>query len=198
MDPDTLIHIPPTWDTPLPLTDWFRPGTPLEVDIGCGKGRFLLAHASAIPAHAFIGIDRMLKRLRRVDRRLRRAGLTNVRLVRVEAAYAVEYLLPAGSVTTYYVFFPDPWPKRRHHPRRLFSPLFLDALHRTLCPTGCVHIATDFLDYHAAIKTLFEKDPRFKAIAPFEPPEEERTDFELVFRQEQRPVGRCSFQRRDA
>ena len=87
------------WLGPLPVREWFeRPERPLEVDLGSGKGRFLLARAAKNPETNFLGIDRMLKRIRKVDNRARRLDLGNVRLMRMEAYYAVAFLLPAGAV----------------------------------------------------------------------------------------------------
>jgi len=174
----------------------FGHARPLEVDVGCGKGRFLRARAAAQPGVNFLGVDRMRGRLHKLDRKLVRAGLRNVRLVQLEAAYVVERMLPPGSVRTYYVFFPDPWPKRRHHRRRLFSPAFLDALNRTLEPDGCIHAATDHQEYFAAIRSVLDADPRFEETPPFRPAAEERTDFERLFEGQGKPIGRCSFRKR--
>lgn len=186
---------PDSWTEVLRLEDFFEPGRPLEVDVGCGKGRFLTARAMAHPDVSFLGIDRLLVRIRKVAGKVSRHGLSNVRLLRIEAAYAVQYLLPPASVRTFYIFFPDPWPKRRHHRRRLFTPAFIDSLHRTMEPGALLHLATDHLDYFTDIRALFDADARFHETAHFEPSEEERTDFERIFLSQSAPIGRCSFQR---
>ena len=172
------------------------PRQPLEVDVGCGKGRFLLARAHANPSTNFLGIDRLLKRLNKVDAKAVRSNLTNVRLVHLEAAHAVECFLPAGSVSVFHIFFPDPWPKRRHHRRRLFSPAFLDALIRGLIPGGHVNIATDYTDYFTEIAKLLRRDPRFEEVPAFQPSEAERTNFELTFMGVGAPISRGSFRKR--
>ena len=180
------------WLGPLPLAAWFaHPERRLEIDLGCGKGRFLLAHAAKHPETNFLGIDRMLRRIRAVDNRARRLGLENVRLLRMEAYYATAYLVPPAAVSAYYVFFPDPWPKARHEGHRLFSPLFMDALHRTLVPGGAVHVATDHAPYYEQLAALFAGDARFRPSAPFVPPEDEQTDFERYFIAA-KPIGRLS------
>ena len=191
---DTIRVIPANWLGPLDLASVFgRPPAALAVDLGSGKGRFLLAHAARHPGISFLGIDCLLLRILRVEREARRRQLANIRLMYVEACYAISYLLPPRSVTTYYIFFPDPWPKRRHHRRRLFDAAFLDALDKTLVPGGAIHVATDHLDYFESIRETFLGDSRFELIPPFVPAEEERTDFELYYLGQGQPIGRCSF-----
>lgn len=168
---------------------------PLDVDLGCGKGRFLLARAVAYPARNFLGIERMLRRVRKVDRQIQRRGLANVRLMRIEAYYAVAYLMPPRAVSTYYLFFPDPWPKRRHHGHRLFNPRFMDALDRTMLPGARLHVATDEEPYHRAISRLLAEDGRFGACQPFVPAPEEQTDFERYY-VGRSPVYRISVERK--
>ena len=193
---DTTFRIfPSNWLNPLPLAEYFDTSRPLEIDIGCGKGRFILARAATHPDVNFLGIDRMLRRIRKVDNKARRLKLGNIRLLRMEAYYATTYLIPAESVSTYYIFFPDPWPKKRHHEHRLFNPVYLDALNRTLKTGGRVHFATDHLPYFEEVREILRNDQRFAEVAPFEPTPDEWTDFELYYRQHA-SIGRCSFQKK--
>ena len=192
---DSLRREPQTeaeWLGPLPVRSGFaHPERRLEIDLGSGKGRFLLARAAKNPDTNFLGIDRMLRRIRKVDNRARRLDLDNVRLMRVEGYYAVAYLIPPASVDVYYIFFPDPWPKARHEGHRLFNAQFLDALHRTLAPGGVAHVATDHLPYFEQLSGIFAGDARFAPIAPYVPPEDEQTDFERYY-VETKPIGRLS------
>ncbi|MDD5483619.1 MAG: tRNA (guanosine(46)-N7)-methyltransferase TrmB [Kiritimatiellae bacterium] len=165
----------------------------LEVDLGCGKGRFLLARSFSRPESSFLGIDRRRARIGKVGRAVRRAGVRNIRLLCSEIFFAVENLIPAESVSVYYLFFPDPWPKRRHHRRRLFDAGFRDAVRKTLKAGGEIHIATDHPDYFLIIKNLLAADVRFVEIAPFAPTAGERTNFELLFMGQNKPIARCSF-----
>ncbi|MCE9616406.1 MAG: tRNA (guanosine(46)-N7)-methyltransferase TrmB [Lentisphaerae bacterium] len=191
--PTTFIT-PASWTETLRIGECFPTAQPMEVDLGCGKGRFLLARAAGHPDRNFLGVDRLLVRLRKVDRRIVRRGLPNVRLLRIESAYALTHLIPPQSVTVFYVFFPDPWPKRRHHPRRLFSTTFLASVRRTLVNGGVIHTATDHADYGAYIRKCFAADPAFTSIPPFEPVAEERTDFECLFVEQGLTIHRSSYQ----
>lgn len=193
--PGSIRVMPDDWLQPLPLGSYFREDQPLEIDLGCGKGRFLLARAASHPEVNFLGIDRMLRRIRKVDRKVVRANLPNVRLLRMEGYYATVYLVPPESVSAYYIFFPDPWPKYRHQRHRLFNKGFLDALARTLRPGGLVHMATDHEPYFEKTEKLLGKDTRFEVVEPFMPLEEERTDFELLFI-ERKEIGRCSVRKK--
>lgn len=193
---DSVRLRPADWLNPLPLAGLFPRAQPIEVDLGCGKGRFLIERARAHPETNLLGIDRMLRRVRRIDHRVQRLGFAHVRLLRVEGYYAVAHLMPAGSIRTYYIFFPDPWPKKRHHEHRLFNPRFVDALHRTLEPGGCVHVATDHQPYFEIIRDILRGDARFEEIEPFRPTEAERTEFELWYL-DKSPIGRISVRRRD-
>jgi tRNA (guanine-N7-)-methyltransferase len=193
--PESFRFIPDDWLNPADLARIFsRPG-PIHVDLGCGKGRFLLARAAANPGINFLGIDRMLRRIRKIDNKAHRRKLGNIRLMRIEGYYAVSYLIPPESIDTYFILFPDPWPKKRHQENRLFNPRFVDALQRTIKPGGIVHLATDHLPYFEDIVAIMRADTRFQETEPFVPEPDERTDFELWYL-DKKPIGRCSFVRR--
>lgn len=191
----STVFFPETGTQLLPFSAMFAVPQPVELDLGCGKGGFLLARARAHPEINFVGVERMLKRVRKVDSKIKAAGLTNVRLLRVECMHAVRNMLPEESITTAYIFFPDPWPKRRHQTRRLISTAFVEALCASLTPGGTVHIMTDHLEYFEAARSVFARHSRFST-TPFPAfPEEERTDFEKVFTKMKRQIGRCSFRK---
>jgi len=191
----TLRIIPENWLDPCDFkTAFSHPVRPLEVDIGSGKGRFLAARSGKFPEINFLGIERQLIRINSSGRRCERAGRDNVRLFRMEGYYAISQMMPKCYVANYYFFFPDPWPKARHEDQRLFNPLFMDALHRTLDDGGRLHIASDHLPYFDTIYALLSDDRRFGETKAFEPDDAERTDFELIFSHKR--IGRCSFQKR--
>ena len=146
--------VPANYFAPLDLATVFSRPAPLEVDLGCGDGSFLVAMAEKFPERNFLGIERMLGRVRSACGRAARQALSNVRVLRVETSYAVEYLLPPGSVVVAHLLFPDPWPKKRHQRRRIVTKDFLAAMHRLLASDGCFRLATDQADYFDAIREL--------------------------------------------
>ena len=174
--------IPEDYFAPLDLQAVYGRHAPLEVDLGCGDGSFLVASAEANPARDFLGIERLVGRVRRVCRKIGFHRVSNARVLRVESSYAVQRLLPPGSVAVFHLLFPDPWPKRRHWRRRLVTEDFLAAIHRALAPQGVVRIATDHLDYSQEIERLVAQSAGFVSSSDMEsdPP---LSTFEKRFRQ---------------
>lgn len=167
---------------------------PLEIEIGCGNGRFLAAQARQHPNTHYIGIERMLGRVRKLNRKAERLPARNLHALRLEAFYTFYYLLPEHRVQTVYVFFPDPWPKRRHHRNRLFSPLFLEVLWMRLEEGGIIQIATDHQEYCTEIRRVFEGSARFKEVPAMTRTIEDQTDFELLFLKQGLPIAACAYQ----
>ena len=124
-------------------SDIFPREAPLEVDIGCGEGAFLVAMAAKFPERNFLGIERLLGRVRKVCRMVVHHRLENTRLLRIETAYALRYVLPPLSISRAHVLFPDPWPKRRYVGRRMVDRAFAAAVADALAPGGELHVATD-------------------------------------------------------
>lgn len=170
----------------------FTTEAPLEVDLGCGDGTFALAMARQFPERNFLAVERLLGRVRKVCRRASEAGLENLRVLRLEARYTVEWLLPHASVSRLHLLFPDPWPKARHHRRRLVQQDFLKALGKILVPGGEFLFKTDHEEYFEWAREELE------LFGSFEPlPWDERcedlsfypeTDFEAQWRAEGRAV----------
>ena len=129
-------YVPESLTKPLNWGEIFPRCAPIEIDLGCGDGAFLMAMARANPEHNFLGIERLLGRVRKICRRVAREDLKNSRVLRIEVAYAVSNLLPADSIIAFHLLFPDPWPKRRHHRRRAFTAQFLSCIHRALIGGG--------------------------------------------------------------
>ena len=180
---------------PLPCPALYDMSRPLEVEVGCGKGRFLTRRAAENPGIEFLGIERMLGRVRDFDVKAKRLALQNTHIVRLEALYTLHYLLADRHVRTVYVFFPDPWPKRKHRRHRLFSPLFLDALWKKLETGGRLQFATDHAEYFSAAREVMAGDRRFREVPPMDRSDPSRwTEFETMFRNKGMPVHAAAWE----
>jgi tRNA (guanine-N7-)-methyltransferase len=157
----SLIYELPTILERLDLSKIFSVSQPLEVELGSGDGSFLVELAKRMPSHNFIGIERLLGRIRKMERKARRAELTNLRGVRIESSYFLEFLLPKHSAETLHIYFPDPWPKRKHRRHRLINERFPGLAHQALAPGGRVYLRTDDRDYFEQMTSVFEGSPLF-------------------------------------
>lgn len=189
----TKIYTPRSYFEPLPLKRLFPSPAPLEVEIGCGNGSFLAAYAMQHREKNFLGIERLLGRIRKLDRKAIRLGLNNLKILRIEASYCVQYLLPPKSIRACHIYFPDPWPKKKHWKRRLIAPKLAENLAHALESGGQVFLRTDNEDYFRQILETFGKNPRFLvASAPLEltaiP-----TDFEKTFAKQGIPTLRAQY-----
>ncbi len=146
--------VPHDYLVPLDLELIFGRIAPLEVDLGCGDGLFLASLAALMTERNFLGIERLLNRVRSTCRRIERERIENARVLRVENSHAVRYLFRTGSVAVFHLNFPDPWPKRRHHRRRLITEDFFDAVQSALKVGGIIRVTTDHLDYFQQIKQI--------------------------------------------
>jgi tRNA (guanine-N7-)-methyltransferase len=176
---------------PLPLDRLMPGGGAWEVELGFGKGRYLLARADADRRRRFLGIEMVGKYERMFVRRARRRGLDNWLSLRGEALFLLCTALPAGFADVLHVYFPDPWPKARHHKRRLFDPETVDLVLGLLRPGGRLCFATDFLDYGELVCEILAAHPAVR----FERrddgwPEGPRTNYEAKYVQEGRPILR--------
>jgi tRNA (guanine-N7-)-methyltransferase len=174
----------------------------VEIEIGIGKGRFLLAVAQARPDVLHLGVEWSNEYLRIAETRAERLGLENVRFVRVDANDLVRRAIADASVSVYYVFYPDPWPKKRHHKRRFLQQVNADAMAKTLVPGGWLHVATDHDDYWAAAEPMLDAHPTFERQEAFGGPEfplpvdGPLTNFEAKYEVEGRSRHRGSWRRR--
>jgi tRNA (guanine-N7-)-methyltransferase len=182
---------------PLALLDpvgLFGREAPLEVEIGVGKGRFLVASIEAHPEINYLGAEWNRRFFVWTLKRLVRRTARNVRLMNCDARVLVRHCLPAKSVGHYHIYFPDPWPKKRHRKRRLFTPDFLDDLARTLQPDGSVHTATDYLEYGEEIAALFAGHPAFATVRDeLRTTGEGFTNFEAKWLRQEKPIRHFRF-----
>jgi len=196
-------QFPPLDHGPLDLRAWFGfdagRARPMDLEIGSGKGTFLVQQAALTPGVDYLGVEYARAYYRHAADRARRHGLGNVRLLHAEAGLFIRNYVADASFRQVHIYFPDPWPKKRHHKRRFVQAANLRELHRVLLPRdaadplrGCLRLATDHADYfawmveHAAqVEGLFER-------LPFDPPgsagagELVGTNFERKYRREGR------------
>ncbi len=180
-------------DRSLDLSAIVPEDAPLEIEIGCGNGRFLAARAAKNPTTHYIGVERMMERIRRCSRKAQQGALNNLTFLRVEAGRFVRELLPEHRVQSMYLFFPDPWPKRRHHKNRFFQREMCDTLARIFIPEGTMYISTDHEEYFKEMYRYLSEDPRFIEVEPLLREEDEQTDFERLFLSKGDPIYHCAF-----
>ena len=169
---------------------------PVEMEIGVGKGRFLLGAAAADREHDFFGLEIEAEYAAIVRVRAERAGLTNVRVERLDGKAFVHARLAAGCLAALHVYFPDPWPKKRHHKRRLVDPEWASAAARALEPGGLLRVASDHAEYWAVIDAVLSAEPLFAKLSPEEAGEwSTGTNYELKFLKSGRPIRKAVFRR---
>jgi len=179
---ESLLYELPSILERLRLEQLFPKSQPLEVELGSGDGSFLAEYARRHPEKNFIGVERLMGRLRKLEKKGRRLGLRNLRGVRIESSYFVEYLLPKNSMEALHIYFPDPWPKRKHRRHRLINERFPELAHKALSPGGRVYLRTDDQDYFEQMLSVFAASPLVEKIETPTELSELLTDFERDFR----------------
>ncbi|MBF6237699.1 tRNA (guanosine(46)-N7)-methyltransferase TrmB [Nocardia otitidiscaviarum] len=147
-------------DDPLDADAWFGRSAPLIIEIGCGTGTATAAMARDEPQFNLIGIEVYKPGLAMLVKTIEREGIDNVRLLRGDAVDVLEHMIAEESLTGVRIFFPDPWPKARHHKRRLIQPATLKLIASRLKPGGVLHVATDHADYAEWIAAVGAGEPQ--------------------------------------
>lgn len=172
----------------LPLEGWQGPGAaPLEIDMGCHKGLFLVEMAQRFPERNFLGIERQSERVERARKKIERLGLSNARVARAEGREALA-VFPEASADVIHVLFPDPWPKRRHHIRRLVQEEFLFQCARALKTGGLLRLVTDDSDYARAMQQAAARCPGWYLAEPASLDGYPATEFQKKFQAQNLPV----------
>jgi tRNA (guanine-N7-)-methyltransferase len=176
--------------------DVFGNSNPVEIEVGFGKGLFLLTSALGRPEVNFLGIEVMRKYQLFTATRMAKRALHNVRLAKADARLFLRDFVAAGSVEGVHVYFPDPWWKKRHQKRRVFTPEFARECDRILQPGGRLLIATDVEEYFGIMTELVRQETRLRRLetsAPTEPACE--TNFERKARQKGEAVYRMTWEK---
>ena len=177
---------------------WFATPGEFELEIGCGKGGFLLSRARAKPDTRLLGIEWANKFFRYAADRMARWGLANVRIMRTDAGVFVTRHLPPACVSVLHLYHPDPWPKKRHHKRRIIQPAFVEAAARVLTPEGRWLLQSDHAEYFAHMQEHLLACP---ALRPIKWDERDitlaedwaGTNFEIKYRREGRTIHRAAY-----
>ncbi len=179
----------------------FGRDAPFELEIGSGKGGFILRRAQSHPELNLLGIEWANKYFKFAADRMARWGLTHVRMMRTDAGHFVMHHLPAACLSALHIYHPDPWPKARHHKRRIFQPSFIDAAVRALRPGARWAIQTDHAEYFewikahmadvGALEEIDYNDPGYGIVDA-----SAQTNFEIKYRREGRPIYYLAYRRR--
>ncbi|MBL8816344.1 MAG: tRNA (guanosine(46)-N7)-methyltransferase TrmB [Planctomyces sp.] len=176
-----------------PHIDWstyFGQQAPVELDIGCGRGLFLFNAAVMNPQTNFLGIEIDYREGRRTATRLMKRDLPNGRVIGGDCRVILRDMITPHSVSAAHVYFPDPWWKKRHHKRRLFTDEFAALLSQILIPGGLLHSWTDVADYFDIVRSLMDHHPDFEVLAPPEErPAEHDLDYQTSFERKKRKLG---------
>jgi tRNA (guanine-N7-)-methyltransferase len=181
---------------------WFdQPQRPFEIEIGSGKGTFLVAQAAEKPETNYLGIEWAKEYWRLAADRLRRHDLTNTRMLHEDAAEFLRWRVSDGVARVIHLYFPDPWPKKRHHKRRIVQDQFLRDCHRVLQAGGELRVVTDHADYWQWMTEHFARHTDLFETQPFERPDSAEagevvgTNFERKYRREGRPFHAATLKR---
>ncbi len=183
---------------PADLAALFGRARPVELEIGTGKGAFLLEAAAADPGRNWLGLEVEPDYCAFVRLRAARRGLSNLRVEPLDGREFVIRRLTPASIAALHVYFPDPWPKKRHRKRRLFTPEFVTAAARAIAPGGLLRVASDHEAYWRDIERILEAEPLLVRLASAGTgPGSSGTHYERKFVASGRPVFQAAFRRRD-
>jgi tRNA (guanine-N7-)-methyltransferase len=191
----TLIYKPASYVQRLDWGALFGRRQPIEVELGSGDGSFLAQYATLHPERNFLGVERLLGRLRKLNKKGLRAGLSNLALLRLEASYVIEFMIAPDSVDALHVYFPDPWPKRKHRKNRLINERFTEVAAQALKAGGVVYLRTDDVDYFQQMARVFGANERFEEVDTPAELAEVVTDFERNFHLRGVATNRAAYRR---
>ena len=171
-------------------SEFFGNDNPVELDIGCGRGLFLFNAAVTTPSTNFLGLEIDYREGRRTATRLMKRGLPNARVIGGDAKVVLSQMIAPHTVQAAHVYFPDPWWKKRHHKRRIFTDEFLNLLSGILQSGGHLHSWTDVAEYWDIIQSLVNNHADFlPQPPPEERPAEHDLDYHTSFERKKRKLG---------
>ncbi|MCA9050651.1 MAG: tRNA (guanosine(46)-N7)-methyltransferase TrmB [Planctomycetaceae bacterium] len=174
----------------LDWAEFFGNENPVEADIGCGRGLFLVSASDAHPNVNYVGLEIDYREGRRAAMRLKRRHSANARVIGGDCRVVLGKLMPRQSLQAAHVYFPDPWWKKRHHKRRLFTPEFADLLAESVQPAGHVHSWSDVVEYFEVIQSIMDQHPAFEKLeAPEERVPIHDMDYQTSFERKKRKLG---------
>lgn len=183
------------WGAPLPIEELIPGDDPWEVEIGFGQGSYLIDRAVSGRGR-FLGVEVVSKYYRVLNRRARYRALDNILVIRCEAQYLASAVLPQEFAAAVHVYFPDPWPKRRHSKRRLFDSESVDLLLGLLEPSGRLFFATDHAAYGSGVLDTLQQHPGVEVdVVEGSWRDGARTNYERKYMAEGRPVLRLEVRR---
>lgn len=200
---DRYLIAPGSIDECLDFEAIFGNRNPVEIEIGSGKGRFILAESIARPDVNFVAIERAKKFLRIGLLRVTKAERPNCRLLCWDADFILKVLIRPTTVQAYHVYFPDPWPKERHLKRRLFNPRFIEKMAGTLVDDGILYLRTDheeyFRDTHERIASsgffkVLHEEVSHETLQDFDEADEHATHYEIKWRMAARKIFSVRYQ----
>ena len=195
-----IVVEPPAEGEIIDPMSWFDTPGLFELEIGCGKGGFLLSRATTNPHIRMLGIEWANKYFRSCADRMARRGVANVRVMRADAKEFVMRHLPPACVTVLHLYHPDPWPKKRHHKRRLVQDDFVAAAVRALTPDGRWLVQSDHEEYFTQIRDVLGRRPEltevpWDAAAVEDDPDWRGTNYEIKYAREGRVIRRAAYRR---
>ena len=195
-EPDGLPMLAPegrTPFTPISIESFFGVSGPIEIEIGCGKGGFLVEYCEKHPEVPFLGLEWEPEIAHWTAQRLsKRPQLSHTRVLLGDAFYFFRDYLPDACVGNFHMYFPDPWPKKRHHKNRLMALPFLELVRRKAMPDARFYWGTDHAEYNAEARALFASLPWLILEQDnAEPTEGIMTNFEKKYRKQGKPIYRC-------
>ncbi len=179
--------------TPISMEAFFGKPGPIEIEIGCGKGGFLVEYCEKHPEQPFVGLEWEPEiAYLTAGRVAKRPHLPHARVLLGDAFYFFRDFLPDASVKAFHMYFPDPWPKKKHHKNRLMAQPFMEQVLRVALPDAPFYWGTDHEEYNAEAQALFTSLPWLEMVEPnAEPTEGIMTNFEKKYRKQGKPIYRC-------